>query len=70
MKKPKLKDFFEGVAGWTKIFLLFFMMTLGFVFAYMCIWIWLGWPQTVWAMCVICAAAGLTEYGYYRWIDG
>lgn len=68
MKKNKLKNIADDVAEYIKIFLLFFMMTLGFVLAYMCIWIALGWPQTTWAICVICAAAGLTEYGYYRWI--
>ena len=68
MKKSKLESVADGVAGFIKIFLLFFMMTLGFVLAYMVIWIMLGWPQTTWAMCVICAAAGVSEYGYYLWV--
>lgn len=70
MKKPKLKDFFEGVAGWTKIFLLFLMMTLGFFFTYSVIWILIGLSYKTWSMLLMLGLACLTEYGYYRWIDG
>ena len=68
MKNNKFKDFAKDAAGVTKIFLLLFMMTMGFAFTYMLAWIALGWPQTDWAVFVIFGLAVLSEFGYYQWV--
>ena len=51
-----------------KVFLLFYMMTFGFWFTYAMIWFAFGLPLETWSLLVLFIPAGLSMYGYYRWI--
>ena len=63
-----MKDKFAARINWLKVFILLFAMTMGFFLAYAFIWHIVGLPLTDWALWLLLAIAGLTEYGYYRWI--
>lgn len=58
----------DNIINFLKVFLLVFSMTMGFYLIYAYIWFIVGLPLTNWAMWLLSAVAGLTEYGYYRWI--
>jgi hypothetical protein len=70
MKKPKLKDYITNVAAWLKVILLFLVMAIGFLAIYWTIWMLIGWPLELWSIILLVCFAALTEYGYYKWIDG
>ena len=58
----------DKVINFFKFFLLIFVMTMGFFMIYALAWFVIGLPQTDWAIALLFAIAGLSEYGYYRWI--
>ena len=58
----------ENILNATKVFLFFFMMVQGFFLTYALVWFCVGLPQTNWALLILYAVAGLTEYGYYKWL--
>lgn len=58
----------ENIANFIKLFLLVYMMVNGFFITYSFVWAAFGLPITKWALALLYALAGLSEYGYYRWI--
>lgn len=58
----------DKIINFLKFFLLIFVMTMGFFLIYGLAWFAIGLPQTDWAIYSLFALAGLSEYGYYRWI--
>lgn len=70
MKNNETKKFINDVKAWLKIVLFLLMMAIGFLSVYSMIWIWIGLPVTWWSALLLAALAGLTEFGYYKWIDG
>lgn len=63
-----MKEKITALLNWLKVFVLLFSMTMGFYFIYAFIWYIVGLPLTNWALWLLVGIAGLTEYGYYRWI--
>ena len=57
------------IIGWVKFILLVLSMTLGFWISYAFVWYAVGLPLKDWALWMLLAIAGLTEYGYCRWIN-
>ena len=70
MKKVNKKKFISDMEAWLKIALFIGMMAIGFLAVYSMIWIRVGLPVTWWSALLLACLAALTEYGYYRWIDG
>ena len=70
MKKHKLKDFITGVAEWLKVIMMFLVMAIGFLAIYWTIWMLIGWPLEWWSIILLVCLAALSEFGYYKWIDG
>ena len=58
----------DNIINALKIFLFLFVMTMGFYLIYAYIWFIVGLPLSNWALLLLLAVAGLTEYGYFRWI--
>lgn len=65
-----MKNKKENILNFIKLFLLLVMMVNGFFFVYALIWFAVGLPQENWAIWVLYAIAGLTEYGYCRLLRG
>lgn len=58
----------EKIIGLVKLFLLVFMMTMGFFLTYSLIWCAFGLDLTNLTMWIIFALACLSEFGYIKWI--
>lgn len=58
----------DNIINFLKLFVLLFSMTMGFYLIYAFIWFIVGLPLTNLALWLLLAVAGLTEYGYYRWV--
>ena len=58
----------ENIVNWLKVVVLVSAMTMGFWIIYAFVWDAVGLPLTNWALWLLLAVAGLTEYGYSRWI--
>lgn len=65
-----MSDKKENILNFIKLFLLISMMTMGFHYIYAVIWFAVGLPQTTWAVLLCAVLAGLSEYGYFKWIRG
>lgn len=63
-----MNDKKENILNAIKVFLLLFMMVQGFFLTYALVWFGVGLPQKNWALWILYAISGLTEYGYYRWL--
>lgn len=59
----------EKIVNVVKLFLLIFMMTNGFFLTYCFLWYTLGLDITTWAMWVLYALAGLSEFGYIKLVS-
>lgn len=70
MKNNKVKKFISGLEAYVKVGLCLLMMAIGFLTVYCMIWAWIGLPVTWWSALLLATLACLTEFGYYRWIDG
>ena len=58
----------DNIINGLKLSVLLLAMTTGFWFIYVFVWYAVGLPLTNLALWLILAVAGLTEYGYFRWI--
>lgn len=58
----------DKVINIMKVFILLFAMTMGFFFLYAIIWFCIDLPITKWTTVFLMILAGLSEYGYFRWI--
>lgn len=63
-----MREKITRLLDWLKVFVLLFAMTMGFYLIYTFAWYIVGLPLTNWALWLLLAMAGLTEYGYCRWI--
>jgi hypothetical protein len=70
MKKTKFKHFIKNVEEGLKFFLLFAILAVGFLAIYWTIWMLIGWPLGAWSIGLLIILALLSDFGYYRWIDG
>lgn len=59
----------ENIINALKIWVLLLAVIMGFWTIYAFVWYTVGLPLTNWAVWLLLAVAGLTEYGYYRWIS-
>ena len=59
----------DKIANWMKFLIMISVMVMGFFFIYAFTWFCIGLPQTDWAILVCFALAGLSMYGYYRWLQ-
>ncbi len=58
----------DNIVNGLKIIVLLLAMIMGFWIIYAFVWYAVGLPLTDWALWLLLAIAGLTEYGYCRWI--
>jgi hypothetical protein len=56
------------MSGWIKVILMLSMMTFGFFFVYMLVYVGMGFKLTNWSVagCLLLALA--SEYGYFLWV--
>ena len=59
----------KNILAWIKVFLLFYMMTFGFWINYAIVWAAFGLPLETWSLLVLLVPAGLSMYGYFKWLQ-
>lgn len=63
-----MNDKKANIVNFIKVFLLLFMMAVGFWFTYCLMWHTLILPLTDWAVWICAALAVASEFGYYKWL--
>lgn len=58
----------ENISNFIKVFLLVFMMMMGFWISYCFVCHFVGLPLTNWTLWICFALAVASECGYYRWL--
>ena len=60
----------ENIINGIKLFLLMYMMSIGFFMTYSLVWVALGFDLTNFAMLIFIALSLLSEFVYIKWIAG
>ena len=65
MKKIKK----ENIVNAIKFFILAAMMLQGTFLTFVLIGVGIGLPLTTWTLLLLCALAGISVFGYFKWLE-